>query len=511
MANTMCIDPRRSLTAALTLGGLAFTLLAFASGETQAQVQKQEAQRIEEQREEEAIDHAIEQHRRSETHPPGMGVPDPGIQQAPGRAAPDAEGQTHSPQPTTADLAGITAMRERMGADAPAGRGVAITQVEGSPGRYLPATGARWVGRTAIVARGGSSEPFGHAAAVGKTIYGQGGIAPSIDVVHAYPVETWVTEVLRLGRATPPRPSPGRIENHSWIGENPAGSRILRRLDWMIDRKGVTVVVGVNNGDTTVPQLLGSSHNAIAVGRRSGDNSRGYTRHEGEGRCKPDLVSAGGKTSFTTGVVTGLAACLLEQADKLPPAQREDATRPEVIKAALLAGAVRTQAWEPEPGRPLDPQLGAGEAHALRSILPIVGGRATPGDLTRRAGWAFEEAGDGETQRYTITTTQPLGPIGIALTWHRRIDGRVVSAPQGNRRVWQPEPKTTDFDLRLLRIDGEERELVAASASPIDNVELVHVDKLPPGRYAVEVEHLGRDGGSPWSYGLAYLFDQNDP
>ena len=100
-------------------------------------------------------------------------------------------------------------MRQRLGARAPAGRGIVIAQVEGKPGQYLPLKEGRWTGSTVVVAQGGPSEAFGHAGNIGRTIYGTGGIAPGIELVHSYPVNAWMNDVLRVGAPSPPpRPRP---------------------------------------------------------------------------------------------------------------------------------------------------------------------------------------------------------------------------------------------------------------------------------------------------------------
>ena len=270
-----------------------------------------------------------------------------------------------------------------------------------------------------------------------------------------------------------------------------------------MNRRGVVVVAGVNNGRGKVPELLAPAYNGLAVGKHSGNNSGGYTTVEVSGRCKPDLVAVGGTTSSSTGVVTGAVACLLEYADSLDEPNRDAAARPEVIKAALLAGAVRGENWKPEEGKPLDQHFGAGELNLDHSLLCLLAGRATPGKLQRRAAWALEQAREGETHRYSLTVKQPMGAFGIALTWHRRIDGRTYVNREKKTARWIDSPRLTDFDLRLIDLDTGET--LAESASAIDNVELIHLPATEPGRYAIEVERVGRGIDPEWQYGLAYL------
>ena len=423
---------------------------------------------------------------------------------SPPPAEPEPREQANPPEPSRDDRVGITAMRQRLGANAPAGRGIVIAQVEGKPGQYLPLKQGRWTGSTTVVAQGGPSEAFGHAGMVGRTIYGTGGVAPGIDLVHSYPVNAWMEDVLRVGSPKPPAETPARVVNHSWIAQqHPHASRILRRADYLVNRHGVLLVAGVNNGRGKVPELLAPAYNGLAVGKHSGNNSGGYTTVEVSGRCKPDLVAVGGTTSSSTGVVTGAVACLLEYADSLDEPDRAAAGRPEVIKAALLAGAVRGSDWQPEDGKPLDQHFGAGELNLDHSLLCLLAGRAEPGKLQRRAGWALDDAGEGDAHRYILTVQQPMGAFGIALTWHRRIDGRTYVNREKKTARWIDSPRLTDFDLRLIDLDT--KEAVAESASAIDNVELIHLPATEPGRYAIEVERVGKGVDPRWQYGLAYL------
>jgi len=408
---------------------------------------------------------------------------------------------------------GVTQMRERFGMDAPAGRGVTIAQVEGNAGRYLPvSTNSRWTGRTIMLAMGGPSEQFGHAEGVGQLIYGDRGIAPAIEAVHAYPVKAWMEKVLKLGTSQSPETTKARVYNHSWIAQdqgNGSAEHILRRLDWHIDKTNAIHVVGVNNGKSSkVPALLGSSHNAIAVGQAQGDSSVGFTRIEVDGRSKPDIVANGGLTSYATGVVTGIVACLLEAADEINAKTRSNvADRAEVVKAVLLTGAIKDEAWKTKPGKPLDEALGAGRANVDRSVLIMKAGQADPGKLSRRAGWDYQAVAPGKSTRYAFKTTQPMGPLTVTLTWHRRIDGRTAIHPQTQQSVWLHTPRLADYDLRLIRIDGDEETTVAESVSNIDNVEHLHVKEMPAGQYAIEVIRQ-RDLLDPhWPAAMAYLLE----
>ncbi len=467
-----------------------------------------------------------------ETEPPETEPPDD-----------DASRSRSAPRPSDRRLTGWQAAFERLGRDMPVGRDVVVGHVEGGKGPYLPDAEQGSFRRVRFLARSGPSDKFGHATATARLAYGSGGLATGVRVVHCFQSDDWLTDgYLKLGQAQPPARDAPRLFNHSWIGRSaPYATNVLRRVDYAIDAYDVVMCVGVDNGsNSSVPELLASAYNVIAVGtaKNGGASSGGYTRIEEPGRCKPDIVGPRGLTSFTTPMVTGACAILLEAADTLdtprlaqaPESEASGgggaggngaesssagrgsgrlASRAEVVKAALLAGAVRGAGWRPEPGRPLDEFLGAGVLNIDRSLLVMQAGREAAGRLSRRAGWDFATIGVGETARYRFETLEPLGPTQAVLTWHRRIDGRTGTSPVDGRRLWLDMPRLANLDLRLIQLDEAGRRHVAAeSASEIDNVELLHLPALEPGRYVLEVTR--RDDGldEAWDYALAWLIER---
>ena len=241
------------------------------------------------------------------------------------------------------------------------GRGVPFGHVEGSFGDYVPNLQDAAFAGVKMTARSGPSKINGHAQSTARIIYGSAGLAPGVQDVSFYTTSHWMgREVLRTGTRLPPITAGHRVFTHSWISNsNVHAVNILSRVDYLIDEHDVMMVVGVNNGaDTPVPALLGSAYNAVAVGVAHGNSSGGYTRIEGVGRCKPDIVAVRRTTSAATPVVAGTVAKLFEAADRMEDAA--SAGKSEVIKAVLMAGAVKTSTWHSKPGKPLDEHLGAG-------------------------------------------------------------------------------------------------------------------------------------------------------
>lgn len=437
----------------------------------------------------------------------GLGVVKPPPRGAWAQPAPGGRGKPA----TTAQRIGLDLALARLGPQAmPTGEGVVMGHVEGTPERYLP----RWrSGRFRGVEfhqRSGSAQVLDHADATARVLYGRQGLAPGVSQVHCFAVAHWLGNAfLRVGLMAPPLRDKPRVYNHSWISDDRhIAVDALRRVDEVIDRDGLIMCVGVNNGRVShVPALLGSAYNVIAVGSASGASSGGYTRIEGEGRCKPDLVAPGGKTSFTTPVVAACAARLLEMADGMSPL----AQRPEVIKAVLMAGAVKPWNWRPKEGKPLDEHLGAGVVNLDHSLRLLEAGPAQPGRVSTPVGWDAQQAAPEQTLLYEWDVAFPPSELAVALTWHRRIEaleGHNVVADQPQRLMID---HLADFDLRLIYIDPTGQEgVIAQSTSRIDNVEHIYLTDAPPGHYRLEV--IRRDDGESqaWLYGLAWRIESPD-
>jgi hypothetical protein len=410
--------------------------------------------------------------------------------------------------PSLHHLLGIDTARARLGKAIPTGKGITVGHVEIGPGQYLPNTRSPKFKGVTFVQRSGASKVSGHAFATARVIYGFAGLAPGISVVHCFESRDWMSlGYLNAGTPNPPAGGPMRVLTHSWVSDAPNAMDVLRRVDWQIDRYDTVMCVGVNNGrQSPVPYLLGSAYNVIAVGtaQPGGSSSGGYTRIEIPGRCKPDIVGPRGLTSFTTPAVAACAARLLQAADEMTD-EAHRAGKAEVIKAVLLAGAVKPVYWKAMPGRPLDEHLGAGVVQFDNSLQILQAGPANPGRLPNRMGWDFHPIGPDQTLVYTFQTNAPMGEASIILTWHRRITGVRPDDKDGTRPNWYGAPRMTDLNLRLVHTDesGDENEL-AVSNSRIDNVEHIYLKHLDPGRYRLEVTRKDTVHDEPWDYALAW-------
>jgi len=415
----------------------------------------------------------------------------------------------HAPQSAAAakgdsiaEQIGLDVLADRMGRRVPIGRGIVVGHVEGEANRYLPR--ADQFRNVQFIPRSGAVEPGDHAHATASRIYGSGGFAPGVRQVHCFSSNHWLGGgCLGAGTNQPPESHGIQLFNHSWIADWPAAPVALRRMDYLIDRDDCVMVVGVNNGEgSTIPSLLGDSYNAIAVGNYQGQSSGGTPTTDVPGRCKPDIVAPGGKTSFATPIVTAVVARLMELADRMgddSPAQHA-----QVIKAVLLTGAEKPDGWHQSDGRPLALHYGAGRVRLDHSALILERGPVEPGMIESRYGWAFQTLTRDVQATWRLDQPAPMREMSIVLVWHRRIDGRMQSGIVTATPRWDDTPRLADFDLSLMHTDdaGASRE-VAVSRSAIDNVEHIYLRDPQPGRYTITVTR--KDAlDEPWDVALAW-------
>ncbi|MEM9413908.1 MAG: S8 family serine peptidase [Planctomycetota bacterium] len=408
--------------------------------------------------------------------------------------------------------------RERLGREMPTGRGIAAGLVEAGEA-YAPNSRDERLRGVNFILQSGNTGSSGHASGAARSAFGQQAPAPGVGRVHCFSVSHWMGEgYLRTGAVEPPDDwNEARVFNHSWIAEEADyAPQVIRRVDWLADEQDILCCVGVNNGNTRVPHLLASAYNTISVGVISGDHSRGTTRIETHGRCKPELVAPGSLTSWATPVVTGCVAMLLQRGDEIqerdPLSPDANAQRSEVVKALLMGGAFKPLGWAPNVDEPLDPRWGAGIVDIDRALLMMDGGHTEPGDTDKRYGWAFTDIERAGTHDYTFTITADQGEACFALVWHRRIVGGAVTlrnnATGETREVWNNTPKLADLDLELVRLnDADEEEQVQISRSAVDNVEMVYLETLPAGTYTARVTRGNDREDAPWDYALAWRIE----
>lgn len=469
---------------------------------------------------------------------------------------------------------GIHAMAQQLGESLPTGRGVVIGLVESSGDntniRYIPNTQSNQFKGVSFVKASGPSKVSGHAESTARLIFGPTGLAPGVqhvrlyqDVIDELPAvdpnagTDWLRQCLHVRRLhfanpsdtrrrmimlltddQPPDPQGCDIFSNSWIrGGSFDCEQVLTRVDYMVDEFDTIVVAGVNNqGNTSVPPLLSSAFNVIAVGNSGRRSSTGYTRWAAAtpGRCKPDIVGHMNQTSYNTPVVTAVIARLLETArGKATPSDSSDgisrlpalaATKAEVIKAVLLTGADKSVGFQPEQGRPLDPHHGAGAvrfdtSYEILTAGPLSRELLEDSAITPERGWNFDRIPSNTVHQYTIKIDRPTRELCITVTWHRRVKihgsqgamrdprtNQLILHPLTQKPIYKDTVKTANLNLAVVRLDGDEVDILAKSLSRVDNVEHIYLKDLPAGDYTFNVSRYDQHD-EDWDYAIAWRMD----
>jgi len=407
---------------------------------------------------------------------------------------------------------GLPQLQAELGSSMPTGAGVTVLMTEADTDgseetfAYMPEASATspfagtgiFAGKTFTIEStpGGAS---GHAFAVGINFFSFGGASPGITDIHLMLADDYYFNL--PGTTTAPATFPGKVSNHSWVGDSTGNmavdNRMLRAHDFMINRDNVVTCVPLNNNTAALPAFLGNSYNVIAVGLRNGIHSRGGTTADGLGRMKPDLVVDQNLTSLASPSVASAAAMLLQVAVASHPA----ADNPQTIKSILLAGASKDRllGWSrASAAAPYDAVFGAGDVNLLNSYHILAKGQQTPSASIEASstGWDHNTTQISTAKRYffTVPANSYAASFSAALTWHRTVTRNDVTGaytsvmPNLNLKLYA----SNGFTVSPTPVDQ--------SVSTVDNVEHVFLRNLPPGQYAMEVS----SDTNGTTYGLAW-------
>src|SRR5262249_36793801 len=118
-----------------------------------------------------------------------------------------------------------------------------------------------------------------------------------------------------------------------------------------------------------------TGYNGMSVGALGGPSSTGPTPDNG--RAKPDLVAPAGFTSFSTPLVAGCAAILLQAGARGDggPGTATEASDARTVQALLLNGAEKPEDWVQVNGAPLDFRYGAGVLNVFNAYQQLQAGK----------------------------------------------------------------------------------------------------------------------------------------
>jgi hypothetical protein len=365
-----------------------------------------------------------------------------------------------------------------------------------------------------------AAEGSGHANAVASNFYGVGtGVAPGVQAVDNYSADYFwggiiINEI----------PVADAIVNQSFIFTESNGSPLtvadqqdtdLLYDDYVAAFQTIIVSAVGNGGQVNAPATC---YNGIGVGAYGGSSSKGPTVDNG--RSKPDIVAPASATSYSTPLVSGSAALLLQAGAAISA----DATDPRTIKALLLNGAVKPSGWTHTHTAPLDVNYGAGVLNVYNSYLQLEAGEQSASATSYEAlggnhsalsggyadplvGWDFTTFSSSSTQdvynHYLVPTSSRASSYTLTATlvWERPFEDSITSNPINN------------LDLFLYDATRNTTTPLDYSDSTVDNVqELYDVGLTPGDTYDLEVFKAGGAIGSQGditnseTYALAYDF-----
>jgi hypothetical protein len=373
------------------------------------------------------------------------------------------------------------------------------------------------VGTTSVFADSVVGTESSHADTVGGNFYGtNGGVAPGVTHVYNYQADNFINLIINNNSNNiSSNAFSGSIVNQSFSGG--AQQALDTTYDNYIARHGILFVSAVGNPLSPTPPFPpptspGTSYNGIGVAAYGGLSDVGPTSDNA--RSKPDITAPGALTSWSTPLVSGVAAILAQAGSG------SVATDPRVIKTLLINGAVKPSDWTHSPTAPLDTRYGGGIVNAYNSYILLSAGQHTfssssttgsllgtaPLNITGTAdplsGWDLTTITSGTlTDAVNHYVIKPPAAAGITsytltatLTWYRQVDQSTVN------------------NLNLFLYDSTSPTAVSKSISLVDNVEHLYTLNLAPG-HTYDLQIL-KDGGLAGSttvsnletYALAYSF-----
>ena len=347
-----------------------------------------------------------------------------------------------------------------------------------------------------------------HANEVGNSFFGlSSGVAPGVQHVDNYEAGFFYNSRVVSQTAVTPK-----IVNQSFIfiGQS---TTYDTAYDNYAARYNTLFVSGAGNSGTISPPA--TCYNGLGVAAYGGSSATAPTP---DGRSKPDITAPASLTSFSTPLVSGAAAILLQAGNRNDggPSTATRATDIRTLKALLLNGAEKPADWMQVAPAPLDVRYGAGVLNVWNSYRQLRGGRQAfiastsnglggshlppnnTNNLPTRRGW----------DQNTIANS-----LATELVNHYFVDLRSASNRTFTLKstlVWNRQQNQSEInDLDLFIYDAVSNTLIAASRSALDNVEHLYVTNLPPSRYDIQVL---KNGGvtkritSSETYALAFEF-----
>jgi hypothetical protein len=326
-----------------------------------------------------------------------------------------------------------------------------------------------------------------HANDVGNAFFGTtNGVAPG--VAH---VDNYHANLFYNSRVLTQTPISGKIANQSFIF---TGSEVPydTAYDNYAARFGTLFVSGAGNSGTISPPA--TCYNGLGVAAYGGSSATGPTA---DGRSKPDITAPATLTSYSTPLVAGAAAILLEAANRNDggPSTAARAGDSRTIKALLLNGAEKPSDWTHLAPAPLDLRYGAGVLNVWNAYRQLRGGKQAFNSSTSN-GLGGSHLPPNITNNLPTRRGWDQNMIANASVNAETVNHYFIDVRDGLNQtftlkatlVWQRQQNQTSInDLDVFVYDAVSGQLIASSQSLVDNVEHVYLTNLPPSRYDIQV------------------------
>ena len=361
------------------------------------------------------------------------------------------------------------------------------------------------------------SSESGHADGVAGNFYGiPSGVATNIAHVDNYDANYFYNSIVATNVINDP------VVNQSFIFCNSDYSHLALSDEELVDSQyddyaaqyNTLFVSGAGNGGPTNQAQVypaATSYNGLGVAAFGGSSCIGPTLDNG--RCKPDITAPAGVTSFSTPLVAGAAAILLQAARRGDGGTDTNAASDlHTLKALLLNGAIKPNGWTNGSASPLDARYGAGVANVFNSWSQLKGGQQACITSTTNSSGAAHPPGVNTNNEPTLSGWD-YAVISTGTT-NDTANHYYFKLPTGNSfaltatLVWNRQYGETDINhLGLFLYNAANSNLVTCSTSKVDNVEHIYLPALPAGRYDLQVLKYGSVAQVSQSETYALAFD----
>ena len=363
----------------------------------------------------------------------------------------------------------------------------------------------------------------GHADTVAANFYGMpSGVATNVAYVYNYDADYYIDHLVENNQDT---------YNESVVNQSftfgaltiSGQEGVDSDYDNYEEMHHTLFISAVGPGAPDPPYAPGTAYNCISVGGyQNGQNYSDIGPTIDNGRCKPDISGYSAATSFSTPLVAGAAAVLMQAALRRDGGtDTNSAFNNRTIKALLLNGAVKPVDWTNSALFPLDARYGAGVVNVFNSYRLLAAGKhgsvisnevssgsahpplAAATNIATLCGWDFNTnnsssspASDAIYHYYFNVSNQLAGVQYVAtatLVWNRHKNQSAIN------------------NLDLFLYNCANSNLVACSTSLVNNVEHIYLTNLSQGRYDLQVWKLGTNGivSTAEPYALAWQFTAN--